>query len=78
MLCSIGPSGCGKSTILNMINRLTPITKGRITIDGRNSSDIEPTALRRTIGYSIQETALFPHMTVKENIAIVPNLCKWI
>ncbi|NLT57726.1 MAG: betaine/proline/choline family ABC transporter ATP-binding protein [Clostridiales bacterium] len=73
----IGPSGCGKSTILNMINRLISATGGRILIDGVDSRQIEPTLLRRSIGYAIQETALFPHMTVRENIAVVPRLCKW-
>ncbi|GAH58176.1 unnamed protein product, partial [marine sediment metagenome] len=73
----IGPSGCGKTTTLRMINRLTPYDKGNIVIDGTSINDIDPVELRRNIGYVIQEIGLFPHLTVFENVAIVPRLLKW-
>ncbi len=70
----IGSSGCGKTTLLKMINRLIETTAGEILIDGKNIKDIDPIKLRRSIGYVIQQTGLFPHMTVKENIEIIPKL----
>lgn len=77
LLVLIGPSGCGKTTALRMINRLIEPTEGTITIDGRDISGIDPVKLRRNIGYVIQQIGLFPHMTVAENIALVPQLKKW-
>ncbi len=73
----IGPSGCGKTTTLKMINRIIRPTSGKILIDGKDISTIDPRKLRRGIGYVIQNTGLFPHMTVKENVATVPRLLKW-
>ena len=73
----IGPSGCGKTTSMRMINRLIPITKGQILIDGRDINEMPVEELRRNIGYAIQQIGLFPHMTVYENIAIVPRLLNW-
>ncbi|QAT40685.1 ABC transporter ATP-binding protein [Clostridium sp. JN-9] len=73
----IGPSGCGKTTTLKMINKLIIPTSGSIYIDGQDISDVDPIELRRGIGYVIQQTGLFPHMTVGENISIVPTLRKW-
>ncbi|TNF48399.1 ABC transporter ATP-binding protein [bacterium] len=73
----IGPSGCGKSTTLRMINRLVPMTSGSITIDGTDILSYRPEELRRHIGYTIQSVGLFPHMTVAQNIAVVPKLLKW-
>jgi osmoprotectant transport system ATP-binding protein len=73
----IGPSGCGKSTTLRMINRLIEPTKGDVFIDGKNIRDMDPEILRRSIGYVIQSIGLFPHMTVLENICVVPKLLKW-
>ncbi len=73
----IGPSGCGKTTSMRMINRLIAITKGEIIIDGRDSREIPTVELRRKIGYAIQQIGLFPHMTIFENIAVVPRLLKW-
>lgn len=73
----IGTSGCGKSTTLRMINRLIEPTSGQIYIDGKSIYDFKASELRRNIGYAIQEVALFPHMTVAENINIVPSLKKW-
>ncbi|SHF37966.1 osmoprotectant transport system ATP-binding protein [Modicisalibacter ilicicola DSM 19980] len=73
----IGPSGCGKSTTLRMINRLIPITRGRILLGDEDVTELPPEQLRRRIGYAIQSTGLFPHWTVAENIAVVPGLLKW-
>ncbi|TYC03069.1 MAG: betaine/proline/choline family ABC transporter ATP-binding protein [Kosmotoga sp.] len=73
----IGPSGCGKTTTLKMINRLIERTDGDIKFDGTSIDDINPIQLRREIGYVIQEIGLFPHMTVYENIAVVPKLLRW-
>jgi osmoprotectant transport system ATP-binding protein len=73
----IGPSGCGKTTTLRMINRLAKPTSGRILIDGQDTASIEADKLRLSIGYAIQSVGLFPHMTVSENIAVVPQLLHW-
>ena len=70
----IGSSGCVKTTLLKMINRLIEPTSGDIFVDGKNNKDVDPIELRRSIGYVIQQTGLFPHMTVKENIEIIPKL----
>lgn len=70
----IGPSGCGKTTTLKMINRLIHPTSGSIFINGENIEKKDLIKLRRKIGYVIQQTGLFPHMTVKENIEIIPRL----
>ena len=64
----IGSSGCGKTTLLKMINRLIEPTSGDIFVDCKNNKDVDPIELRRSIGYVIQQTGLFPNMTVKENI----------
>ena len=72
----IGPSGCGKTTILKMINRLIRPTSGRILIDGVNIMEQDVIQLRRNMGYVIQQTGLFPHMTIEENIQVVPKLKK--
>jgi osmoprotectant transport system ATP-binding protein len=77
LLTLIGPSGCGKTTTMRMINRLIEPTEGKIYIDGQDISKIDPVELRRNIGYVIQQIGLFPHMTVEENIALVPKLKKW-
>ena len=73
----IGPSGCGKTTLLKMINRLIHLTEGTIRIEGKRISDYKLHELRWNIGYVLQQIALFPHMTIEENIAIVPELKKW-
>jgi osmoprotectant transport system ATP-binding protein len=73
----VGPSGAGKSTVLRMINALVPADRGAIRIDGRDIRDIEPTQLRRGIGYVIQSIGLFPHWTVAQNIGTVPRLLEW-
>jgi len=73
----VGPSGCGKTTSLRMVNRLIEPSSGEILIDGQNVLADDPTQLRRRIGYVIQQTGLFPHQTVAENIATVPRLLGW-
>lgn len=73
----IGPSGCGKTTTLKMINRLVDLSKGTIYIGGKKISDYNIHELRWDIGYVLQQIALFPHMTIEENIAIVPELKGW-
>ena len=73
----VGESGCGKSTTLRMINRLIDADEGVIEINGKNIYDYNEVELRRSIGYVVQSTGLFPHMNVRENISIVPRLLKW-
>ncbi|HKT06128.1 MAG TPA: ABC transporter ATP-binding protein [Rugosimonospora sp.] len=73
----IGPSGCGKSTVLRMINRLIEPTAGRVLIDGVDTAGANQVDLRRRIGYVIQNTGLFPHQTVRANVATVPKLLGW-
>ncbi|MBB3298973.1 osmoprotectant transport system ATP-binding protein [Rhizobium sp. BK591] len=73
----VGTSGSGKSTLMRMINRLVPITEGQIFVGGQNVMDVEVTELRRKIGYAIQGHGLFPHRTVAQNIATVPQLLDW-
>jgi len=73
----IGPSGCGKTTSLRMVNRLIEPTAGEILIDGQNVLSEDATALRRRIGYVIQQVGLFPHRTIGENVATVPRLLGW-
>lgn len=73
----LGPSGCGKTTLLKMVNRLIEPTSGQILIDGVEVHSLPAPALRRGIGYVIQQTGLFPHMRIEENIAVVPKLLDW-
>ncbi|HEY8771547.1 MAG TPA: ATP-binding cassette domain-containing protein, partial [Candidatus Limnocylindria bacterium] len=73
----VGPSGCGKTTTMKMINRLIEPTAGRITIDGEDVMALPAVELRRRIGYVIQQVGLFPHLTVAENVAVVPRLLRW-
>ncbi len=73
----VGPSGCGKTTTMKMVNRLIEPTGGTITIDGRDVMEIPAVELRRNIGYVIQQIGLFPHMTIGENVAVVPKLLDW-
>lgn len=73
----VGTSGSGKSTLMRMINRLVPITSGEIFVGGQNIMDVPVTELRRKIGYAIQGHGLFPHRTVSQNIATVPQLLGW-
>ncbi|NGX50985.1 MAG: Glycine betaine/carnitine/choline transport ATP-binding protein OpuCA [Chlamydiae bacterium] len=76
-LVILGKSGSGKTTALKLINRLLDPTEGTIMVDGKDILSIDPISLRRSIGYAVQEIGLFPHMTIEENIAIVPKLLKW-
>ncbi|MDQ2871854.1 MAG: ABC transporter ATP-binding protein [Candidatus Eremiobacteraeota bacterium] len=73
----LGPSGCGKSTLLRTVNRLVVPASGRVTVDGRDVADAPPEQLRRGIGYVIQAVGLFSHLTVAQNIAVVPQLVGW-
>ncbi len=73
----IGPSGCGKTTTLKMINRLIEPSEGTIFVNGEDTRTLDPQALRRGIGYVIQSIGLFPHMSVKQNIQVVPDLLGW-
>lgn len=75
--CFIGTSGSGKTTLLRMINRMNSITKGDVYIEGKNVKDFNPVSLRRHIGYVIQSNGLMPHMTIRDNIILVPKLLKW-
>ena len=73
----IGPSGCGKTTTLQLINRLITPNSGKIFVGGKDIGTVDPVELRRGIGYVIQEIGLFPHMTIRQNIEIVPKLLGW-
>ncbi len=73
----VGPSGSGKTTLLKTINGLVSPNDGRVHINGRNIAETPPAELRRGIGYAFQGIGLFPHMTVAENIGIVPRLSGW-
>ncbi|NMF26421.1 ABC transporter ATP-binding protein [Olsenella umbonata] len=73
-LTIVGSSGCGKTTALKMVNRLIEPTSGDVLVGGRNVRDVDAIELRRSIGYAIQGSVLFPHMTVEENVSYVPNL----
>lgn len=73
----LGPSGCGKTTLLKMVNRLYEPTSGHIYLDGINVRRRKATELRQQIGYVIQQSGLFPHMTVADNVAVVPKLLGW-
>ncbi len=73
----LGPSGSGKTTMLRMVNRMIEPTGGSVHIDGRDTADLKPEQLRRSMGYVIQNTGLFPNMTIRRNIATVPRLLGW-
>ena len=73
----VGPSGCGKTTSLKMVNRLIEPTAGQILLDGMDVMTENVTALRRRIGYVIQQVGLFPHLTIGENVAVIPGLMGW-
>jgi osmoprotectant transport system ATP-binding protein len=73
----VGPSGCGKTTTLKLVNRLVAPTSGIVRVAGQDVGRSDPIALRRSVGYVVQEAALFPHLTARENIDIVPQLLGW-
>jgi osmoprotectant transport system ATP-binding protein len=77
LIVLLGPSGSGKSTLLRTINRLVTPAGGTLYVDGRDVLTFDPTLLRRSIGYVVQAVGLFPHMSVAQNIAIVPQLIGW-
>ncbi|WP_034525833.1 betaine/proline/choline family ABC transporter ATP-binding protein [Secundilactobacillus oryzae] len=76
-ICLIGTSGSGKTTVMRMINRMLNQTEGTIEINGDDISKMDPVKLRRKIGYVIQNIGLMPHMTIRDNITVVPKLLKW-
>ncbi len=73
----LGPSGCGKTTTLRMINRLIEPSGGKVLLNGQDTRELRPEVLRRGIGYVIQQIGLFPHRTVAQNVATVPELMNW-
>ena len=73
----VGPSGCGKTTTVKLLNRLVEPTQGSIYLNGKDTEKVDVIALRRSIGYVIQDVGLFPHMTVAQNISLVPRLIGW-
>jgi osmoprotectant transport system ATP-binding protein len=73
----LGPSGCGKSTLLRTVNALVVPISGRVLLGDKHTASVDRTLLRRSIGYVIQAVGLFAHMTVAENIAVVPSLLRW-
>lgn len=77
VLVLLGTSGSGKTTTMKMVNRLIEPSTGRISIDGQDIIERDPVELRLEIGYAIQQVGLFPHMTIEENIDVVPNLLGW-
>ena len=76
-LILLGESGCGKTTTLKLINRLIEPTRGEVSVEGKSTVEWNPIDLRRRIGYVLQEAGLFPHYTIAENVALVPNLENW-
>lgn len=76
-LVILGKSGSGKTTALKLINRLLDPTSGSVSVNGKDILSLDPITLRRSIGYAVQEIGLFPHMTVEENISVVPRLLGW-
>lgn len=73
----IGPSGCGKTTLMKMINKLEKPSEGKISIDDKPITGMDEVQLRRSIGYVIQRIGLFPHMTISDNVSLVPKLLGW-
>ncbi len=73
----LGPSGCGKSTLLRTVNRLVPLDAGRVCVDEKDVTEVDAVELRRSIGYVIQAVGLFAHMSVAQNVAVVPSLLGW-
>ena len=73
----IGPSGCGKTTTMRIVYRLIEPSAGRIVVEGQDVTRADPVELRRRIGYVIQQVGLFPHMTIAQNVATVPQLLGW-
>lgn len=76
-LVLLGESGCGKTTTLKLVNRLLEPTSGEVVVEGKSTTAWDPIALRRHIGYVIQEGGLFPHFTIARNVGLVPSLAGW-
>src|ERR1051325_2013231 len=76
-LVLLGESGCGKTTTLKLVNRLLTPTSGDVVVEGKATTSWDPIALRRRVGYVIQEGGLFPHFTIARNVALVPALSGW-
>jgi osmoprotectant transport system ATP-binding protein len=76
-LVLLGESGCGKTTTLKLVNRLLVPTSGEVVVEGKSTTAWDPIALRRRIGYVIQEGGLFPHFTIGRNVGLVPSLLSW-
>ena len=77
VLALVGRSGAGKSTLLKLINRLLEPDGGAVIVEGRDTREWDPIQLRRRLGYVLQEVGLFPHMTIGDNVAVVPQLERW-
>lgn len=77
LVCVLGTSGGGKTTFIKLINRLIEPDEGQVLVNGRDVSEVDPIELRRSIGYVIQQSGLFPHMTVAQNIGCVPHILGW-
>src|SRR5262245_49406774 len=77
VLALVGRSGAGKTTVLKLVNRLLLPTSGTVLVENRATRDWDSIRLRRRIGYVFQDVGLFPHMTIAENVGIVPRLEKW-
>src|SRR5205807_2600578 len=77
VLTLVGRSGAGKSTILKLVNRLLEPDAGAVLVEGRDTRQWDPVRLRRRVGYVLQDVGLFPHMTVEDNIAVLPKLEAW-
>ena len=77
VLVLLGRSGCGKTTLLRLVNRLVSADSGEVYVGGREVTDWDPVALRRGIGYAIQEVGLLPHLSVSDNVSLVPRLLGW-
>jgi osmoprotectant transport system ATP-binding protein len=77
MLALVGRSGAGKTTVLKLVNRLLLPTSGRVVVEGRDTREWDGIRLRRRIGYVFQDVGLFPHMSVEENVTVVPRLERW-
>ncbi len=73
----LGSSGCGKTTLLKMTNRLYEPTEGKVVLFGEDIATVDPVVVRRRMGYVIQQVGLFPHMTIEDNIAVIPKILKW-
>jgi osmoprotectant transport system ATP-binding protein len=77
VLALVGRSGAGKSTLLKLVNRLLMPDQGEVRVQGRSTREWEPIALRRSVGYVLQDVGLFPHMSIADNVAVVPRLERW-